>query len=620
MIFLLNHQVKEAGIMRYKLLLLILVLFVLVSAHQEQAGINKQSPATRYLNLDFEVFTPNLKPKFWYVGGMGYEGVIDQAVVYSGKASLRLESKSTERQFGVATSQFPIDHARGKKLKYSGFIKTENVKEGYAGLWWRVDGKENTTIAFDNMKDRGPTETTPWKKYVIELDVPGEGTNIYFGVLLVGTGKAWFDHFEVTLDGKSYSQIKPKPIVPTAKDLEWIRANAIPIKTADPIDDHSDLMPLKQLVANRRIVALGEGTHGTSEFFKMKHRITKFLAEEMGFTVFAIEANMPEAREVNRYVLTGEGDPKKALAGLYFWTWNTREVLEMIEWMREHNRSGKGKIEFYGFDMQTPTVAMECVGKFVKKADKGFVETLAGHYKQVDEINQAFTKTRDYSKVNFEKWYEAAKKVYEHLKANREIYLKSFDAMEVDWVIQDALVVLQGSQVFMKGKTTRDQSMADNLDWILNHQPPGTKVVTWAHNGHVSKNLTTYKSMGSFLDKRHGDNMMVFGFAFHEGDYTAVGKKGINTYSTSKSGTGSLEWFLKSSGIPNFIIDIRGALKGEPGAQWLNRELEFRSIGAMALDHAFSQRNLTKEFDAIIFFEKTTPSDCFRSKKKLENK
>jgi erythromycin esterase len=403
------------------------------------------------------------------------------------------------------------------------------------------------------------------------------------------------------------------------QDLKWIRANAIPIKTADPINDHSDLMPIKQLIANRRIVALGESTHGTSEFFKMKHRITKFLAEEMGFTVFAIEANMPEAREVNRYVLTGEGDPKKALEGLYFWTWNTREVLEMIKWMRQYNLSGKGKIEFYGFDMQTPTVAMENVKTFIEKADKAFVKPLDHYCQQVDEVWQLLKKPRNLKKINLEKWYEAAKNIYEHLKANREIYRKCFDAMEVDWVIQDALVVLQGSQVFMKSKRTRDQSMADNLDWILNHQPPGTKLVTWAHNGHVSKSNTTYRSMGSFLKERHGENMMVFGFAFHEGEYTARGNNGINTYSTSKSEPGSVEWYLKSTGIPHFIIDIRGALKGEPGAQWLNRDLQFRSIGALAMDHAFSMRNLTKEFDAIIFFEKTTPSDCFRSKKRSEN-
>lgn len=615
-----DHQVMEARTMRFKLLLLTLVLFVLFSAGQVQTGNNRQSSTNNFLNLDFEAFTSDLKPKGWHLGGMGYEIVIDRQVVYSGKVSLRLEcNNSTKSQFGVATSRFPIDHARGKKLKYSGMIKTENVKDGFAGLWWRVDGEKGVVLAFDNMAGRGPVATTPWHQYVIEMDIPPKGTNINFGVILVGTGKAWFDDLRIALDGNPYQQIGLGSIVPGKQDLEWIRANAIPIKTADPIDDQSDLMPLKKLIGNRRIVALGEGTHGTSEFFKMKHRITKFLAEEMGFTVFAIEANMPEAREVNRYVLTGEGDPQKALAGLYFWTWNTREVLEMIKWMRQHNLSGKGKIEFYGFDMQTPSVALENVKKFIEKADKDFITPLAEYSQQVDEVWQLLKKTNDYNSLNWEKWYDGAKKIYDHVNTHRDAYIRSFDPQEVDWAIQDALVVLQGAEANMKDKRSRDQSMADNLDWILNQHPPGTKVVTWAHNEHVSKSFTAYRPMGSYLAERHGDDMVVFGFAFHEGDYTAVGKNGINTYSTSKSEPGSVEWFLKSSGIPNFILDIRGALKGEPGAQWLNQELLFRSIGAMAVDNAFSLRNVTEDFDAIIFFEKTTPSHCFRSKAKEEN-
>jgi hypothetical protein len=72
---------------------------------------------------------------------------------------------------------------------------------------------------------------------------------------------------------------------------------------------------------------MGEATHGSREFFQMKHRMLEFLAEKMGFTVFAIEANWPESLAVNDFVLNGEGDPAVALAGMYFWTWNTEEVL-----------------------------------------------------------------------------------------------------------------------------------------------------------------------------------------------------------------------------------------------------------------------------------------------------
>ena len=466
-----------------KALILSFIFVAFLACAQKEGGGNK--PTTKYLNLDFEDAVPNGEPKFWMAGGMGYEAVIDKIEVNSGERCLRMKSVSTNRTFGVATSFFPIDIARGKRIRYSGFIKTQNVQDGHAGLWWRVDGNP-------------------------------------------------------------YEQIRPVPVVPKKADLKWIRKNAIPIDTPDPASGHAGLMPLRDMIGERPIVALGEGTHGTSEFFKMKHRIVRFLAEEMGFTVFAIEANMPEARKVNRYVLTGEGDPRRALSGLYFWTWDTSEVLAMIEWMKEYNLSGKGRMEFYGFDMQFPDVAMQNVREFVEKADPEFMPPLEEHYRQVDAISQAVRKTRDRGNIDFAKWYNAAKKVHEHLKAQRDAYVGSFDALEVDWAVQDALIV--------------------------------------------------------------------FGFAFHSGEYTAVGQKGIDVYGTSPSEPGSVEWFLQSSGIPQMILDLWAARRGEKGAEWLLQELEFRSIGAMAMSYAFSPRKITEEFDALIYFSKTTPSDCFRSR------
>ena len=594
-----------------KMSIVILIFVLFIACVQTESGENK--PTTRYLNLDFEDSTPDGKPKFWMAGGTGYLALVDKASAHSGEACLRLESVGTNRTFGVATSFFPIDFARGKKLRYSGFIKTEDVEEGHAGLWWRVDKAPQLVAAFDNMADRGPKGTTDWQEYTIELDIPEDGSNINFGVILVGTGKAWFDNLQIFFDGEPYAQIRPEPIVPKKADLQWIDENAIPIATTDPASDHVDLMSLKEMIGESRIVALGEATHGTSEFFKMKHRIVRYLAEEMGFTVFAIEANMPEARAMNAYVLTGEDDPKKALSGLYFWTWDTSEVLAMIEWMKDFNLSGKGRIEFYGFDMQFPDVAMENVREFVEKADPEFAASLEENYKQINEILQAMRNTRDRSKVDFKKWFDAAKKVNEHLEARRDFYAESFDTLKVDWAIQDALVVLQAVEANMQGKRSRDESMADNLDWILAHTPPGTKVVTWAHNGHVSKSLGTFKSMGHYLSERHRDDMIVFGFAFHSGEYTAVGNKGIAVYSTSPSEPGSVEWFFKSSGIPRLILDLREVSRGGKGAAWLMQELDFRSIGAMAMEHAFSPRTITKEFDVLIYFERTTPSNCFRS-------
>lgn len=94
----------------------------------------------------------------------------------------------------------------------------------------------------------------------------------------------------------------------------------------------------------------------------MKHRLLEYLVERKGFSIFAIEGNMPEAYRLNEYVIDGRGDPKALIAGMYFWTWQTQEVLAMVEWMRAWNErnppeGGRPRLQFTGFDMQTPDVA-----------------------------------------------------------------------------------------------------------------------------------------------------------------------------------------------------------------------------------------------------------------------
>lgn len=169
----------------------------------------------------------------------------------------------------------------------------------------------------------------------------------------------------------------------------WIRAHAIPLQTVEAGHGFDDLQPLAKVVGDARIVALGEATHGTREFFQLKHRLIEFLASQKGFTIFSIEANMPEAHRVNDFVLNGNGDPKQLLKGMYFWTWDTEEVLDMILWMREFNRSGKGRIEFTGFDMQTPNVSMDIVRAFVKEHHPSYLDTLNRTYSDALSIRNA---------------------------------------------------------------------------------------------------------------------------------------------------------------------------------------------------------------------------------------
>lgn len=155
----------------------------------------------------------------------------------------------------------------------------------------------------------------------------------------------------------------------------WLEANVHPFAGSHLSLPHGDIEFLREIVGDARIVSLGEGTHGTRDFFEMKARILRFLVEEMGFNTFAIEATWPESRRIDHYVRTGEGDPRVFLSALYFWTWNTESVLEMIEWMREHNEGG-GDIGFHGFDMQFPGMALHNVREYFREVDPARAESV----------------------------------------------------------------------------------------------------------------------------------------------------------------------------------------------------------------------------------------------------
>ncbi|OGU37173.1 MAG: hypothetical protein A2068_01630 [Ignavibacteria bacterium GWB2_35_6b] len=569
------------------------------------ACYNSQSLDSKntFLNLDFETIKNDGSPKNWYTGGEGYKVEIDSLKFYSGKKSLRI-SKVTDGKFGVATSTFPVNEVKGKHITYSGWIKTENIITGNAGLWWRVDGKDGI-IKIDNMSDRGAIGTAGWQEYKIDMDISEDAANINFGVLLSGDGTAWFDNLQIKIDEQVYEQSEPLPFVPTDEQLEIVKNNSIHFSSCDPNNNSNDLTKLKKIFKDADIISLGEGTHGTKEFFQMKHRIVKYAAEQNENIVFAIEANMPEALRVNDYILYGKGDAITALGGLYFWTWNTEEVLNMIEWMRSYNLSGKGKIEFWGFDMQYPKLAIENLKKFLNEADKTHADSLITFLDEVSNVFEKVIKISPQEKYLLaDYWYNNAIKVFNYFQSNRSKYLQTYDTLFVDVQIQNARILVQGGESLFKNKQSRDESMAENVVWTKEHIAKDRKMVLWAHNEHVSK---IKGRMGNYLAQKFGDEMIVFGFAFYSGQYTAAGKNGLGIYTTSLPEPGSIEWILNKTGIQNMIIDFKN-VTNNPKSDWLTQSLDFRSIGAMAMDYAFRPAVITKEYDALIFIDKTTPS------------
>lgn len=399
------------------------------------------------------------------------------------------------------------------------------------------------------------------------------------------------------------------------EEIAWIRSHAVPIKTVTPGNGFDDLQKIKAAVGDARIVAVGEATHGTREFFQMKHRLTEFLATEMHFTMFAIEANMPEAYAVNDYVLTGRGDPRQSLGGMYFWTWNTQEVLDMIEWMRAFNASGKGTIQFVGFDMQTPKVALNIVRRFVTRVDPSYASLLDSVSVELDSIKAAGTEKRP-SRSFEERALRCSGAIAGHLVQTRPVYEKSERSDTVVWAIQNARIVAQAFLLMSHytdalGMRIRDSCMAANISWILDRAPAGTRMVIWAHNGHVTKRRGL---MGSFLADRYGTSYLSIAQTCYSGLYTARVRPTMEVRSDNvihPPKEESLEAYCHSTGMPMFFLDARSASLTDPRSAWLTQPVRMRSIGALAMEEQQFVANISKEFDGFIYLENTTASACF---------
>jgi hypothetical protein len=146
----------------------------------------------------------------------GFAVGIDREVARGGHASLSIRSIVAEpKGFRAVTQLIKADAYRGKRVRLTGYLKTGDVRGGWAGLWLRVDGRVAIPIAIDNMSSRGVMATTDWSRHAVVLDVPEAAVRLAFGVLLVGSGRVWAD--DLALD-----VVDPKEVPVTREALEPI--------------------------------------------------------------------------------------------------------------------------------------------------------------------------------------------------------------------------------------------------------------------------------------------------------------------------------------------------------------------------------------------------------------
>ena len=178
------------------------------------------TPAATY---DFEYKSGKL-PAAWYTNsGKGYTITLDSVVHHQGRYALRMQdSQAKAGQFGVATLQLPAQY-KGKLITLKGFIKTAGVPEpGSAAIWLREDGPSGS-VAFKNTQDQPMRGTTDWQQFSVTLPLEEQAEYLLFGGILAGTGTAWFDDLELTIDGKPLTNValRPAPTRPAARDTAF---------------------------------------------------------------------------------------------------------------------------------------------------------------------------------------------------------------------------------------------------------------------------------------------------------------------------------------------------------------------------------------------------------------
>jgi len=158
-----------------------------------------------------------------------YDIHLDSTIKRQGKYSISISPGKSKDGYGAIN--FPINHTfHGKTLMLIGSIKTENVTDGWAGIWLRVDGDDKKVLQFDNMQKQALTGTNDWKEYVVRVPYnEDEALTVNAGALLAGKGKMWVDSLRLYLDDQPIEQavIMPGHSYAADKDTAFLKGSGI---------------------------------------------------------------------------------------------------------------------------------------------------------------------------------------------------------------------------------------------------------------------------------------------------------------------------------------------------------------------------------------------------------
>ena len=411
----------------------------------------------------------------------------------------------------------------------------------------------------------------------------------------------------------------------TPASAELIREVAEPFPDIEEVE----LGPLLERIGSAKVVLLGEATHGTSEFYRMRARITREQVERFGFTIVAVEADWPDAARVDHYVrhTPFSSGSERAFTRFPVWMWRNQEVHDFIEWLRDHNErihAPEARVGFYGLDLYSLTSSIEAVLQYLQRVDPDAARIARERYGCLSPWQ---TDPATYGRAVLTGRFRACEdEVVGMLRDLLARYLEyaSADGDRFLDAIQNARLVASAEQYYrimyygsVESWNLRDRHMFDTLNLILRFRGPDARAVVWEHNSHVGHAAATEMgargefNVGQLSRETFGQDAFLVGFGTDHGTVAAASDWGgpMEIKEVRPAHPDSYERLCHDSEIEAFMLHLRDPVRDEILDELLPPRLE-RAIGVIyrpetELASHYFQAVLPRQFDEYVWFDST---------------
>lgn len=624
----------------------------------QRRGIRDEAICDAFRNVRREAFLPEELREFAYRDSplpIGNEQTISQPyVVALMTAALDLEEDDRVLEIGtgsgyaaailgeIASEVFTVERYEelaklaAERLESEGFANV-HVRHGDGTLGWpehapydavivAAGGPEVPQPLLDQLAIGGrlviPVGSARTLQQLIRVTKTGESDydredlgDVRF-VPLVGTA-GWKEE-EPAWDGQ-----RVRSVTPERKMAELIS------EAAEPFADvgRADLSGLLDRIGNCHLVLIGEATHGTSEFYRMRARITQELIEHRGFNFVAVEADWPDAARVNRYVQGGVAEAAakwQAFARFPTWMWRNREVLDFVEWLREYNEKQSDAVGFFGLDLYSMYTSIAEVLSYLDRVDPDSARRARQRYGCLSpwegdpETYGRVALSGEYRKCEG----EVARMLQELLERRMEFSAR--DGMQYFDAAQNAKLVANAEKYYRRmyyGGTEswnlRDTHMFETLQSLMSQCGPDAKGIVWEHNSHLGDAAATEMGQYGEINVGHlcreywGDDAYLIGQGTDHGTVAAASgwDAPVDIMRVRPSQEGSYERHCHESGVENFFLPLRSSRRAQLREELAGPLLE-RAIGVVyrpqtEIQSHYFHASLPQQFDEWIWFDES---------------